>query len=113
MSGQYRGETLTWRDYETQTNLHLFKMKRIDVAVDPASIAANASAETAVTILGLQVGDFVVANVPASLETGLAFSGCRVSAADTLQLRLTNATGSGVDGASRTWQFLVFDLTQN
>jgi hypothetical protein len=77
------------------------------IAVDPASISANSSAETAVTITGVAAGDIVIMNVPASLETGLAYSGVRVSAANTVQVRLTNATGSGVDGTSRDWTYLV------
>jgi len=78
------------------------------VAVDPASISATSSAETSVTIAGVAAGDIVMFNVPASLETGLVFSGARVSAADTVQLRLTNVTAISVDGASRTWSYIVF-----
>lgn len=77
------------------------------VTVDPANLAANSSAETELTISGAAVGDMIIFNVPASLEAGLAFSGARVSAADTVQLRLSNVTGSGVDGASRSWSYLV------
>ena len=77
------------------------------IAVDPVSLAANSSAETELTIAGAASGDIIVFNVPASLEAGLAFSGARVSAADTVQLRLSNVTGIAVDGASRTWSYMI------
>jgi hypothetical protein len=81
------------------------------VAVDPANIGAQASAETAVTITGVAAGDVVMFFPPASLESGLTLSAARVSGADTVQLRLSNVTGSGVDGASRTWEYVWYDLT--
>jgi len=80
------------------------------VAVDPASITAQESAETSVTITGAATGDVVIMNPPASLETGLAFSGARVSAADTVQVRLTNVTGGAVDGTSRTWTYAILRM---
>jgi hypothetical protein len=91
-----------------------FSMKAVlqgTIAVDPASISATSSAETAVTITGAATGDIVIMNPPASLETGLAYSGARVSAADTVQVRLTNVTGSGVDGSSRSWAYLILRPT--
>ena len=77
------------------------------VDVNPASLATLTSGETTVTITGAAVGDIVVMNVPASLETGLAFSGARVSAADTVAVRLTNVTAGSVDGANRTWGYML------
>lgn len=88
-------------------------IRRFSAAVDPASIAAQTSAETAVTLTGVGVDDEVVGvEIPASLEAGLAYSGARVSAADTVQLRLTNVTTAAVDGASRTWVFFVAKKNQ-
>lgn len=77
------------------------------VAVDPASIAATTCTETSVTVSGAAAGDIIVMNPPASLEAGLCFSGAGVSAANTVQVRLCNVTGSGVDGASRTWTYTL------
>jgi hypothetical protein len=77
------------------------------VDVNPASLAAQTSAETDVTITGVVVGDIVLMNPPESLEAGLCFSGARVSDDDTVSVRLSNVTGGAVDGASRTWGYLV------
>lgn len=91
-------------------NQALTFIKSGTVAVDPASIATLESAETSVTISGAAVGDILIMNVPASLETGLAYSGCRISAADTAQVRLTNVTAGPVDGASRTWTYTLIRI---
>lgn len=81
------------------------------VTVDPGSITTLESLETAVTIPGAEVGDLILFNVPASLETGIVYSGARISAANTAQLRLSNITGGSVDPASRTWTYVLIDLT--
>lgn len=77
------------------------------VAIDPASLGAATSAETAVTISGAATGDIVVMNVPPALEVGLVFSGARVSAANTVQVRLSNITAGAIDGANLTWGYLI------
>lgn len=80
------------------------------ISVNPASIATLTSAETAVTISGAAVGDIVIMNVPASLETGLAYGGARVSAADTVQVRLSNMTAGPVDGTARDWTYTIIRI---
>lgn len=107
MSFLFRDQAISVYDYNAKAPFQ-YKIQKGSVAVDPASLAANTSAETAVTILGLQAGDFIMFDVPASLEAGLAFSGCRVSAANTAQIRLSNLTAGAIDGASRTWTYVAF-----
>jgi hypothetical protein len=77
------------------------------VALDPASVAAQTCTEHQVTISGAAVGDVVCLTPPASLEAGLCVSGARVSAANTVQIRLCNVTGGAVDGSSRTWSYVL------
>jgi hypothetical protein len=81
---------------------------RMTASVDPPSIGVQTCAEVAVTLPGVLATDEVVAVPPASLEAGLCLSGCRVSAADTVQLRLCNVTAGAIDGAARSWTFLGF-----
>lgn len=81
------------------------------VTVDPASLGTNASAETAVTIAGVAVGDVVIFTHPSGLDSGISYDAGRVSAADTVQLRLTNTTAGSVDVASADWAYLWIDLT--
>jgi hypothetical protein len=73
---------------------------------DPPSIANNASSATTLTVAGALVGDMV--NVSFSLAlNGLTLS-AQVSAADTVEVRLTNNTGLAVDLASGTIRAQVF-----
>lgn len=80
------------------------------ISVDPASIATLESSETSVTISGAAVGDIVIMNPPASLETGLVASGARVSATDTVLVRLSNMTAGSVDGAARDWTYTLIRI---
>jgi hypothetical protein len=57
------------------------------------------------------VGDFVQFNIPASLNTGLAYVGCRISAGDTVQISLANLTGGSINDGSLTWSYCWYDLT--
>lgn len=80
------------------------------VSVDPGSLTTLTSSETSVTISGVAVGDMVIMNPPASLETGLVFSGARVSATDTVLVRLSNMTAGSVDGAALTWSYTIIRI---
>ena len=104
-------EVLSYRDYLASRNTNIFGIHKGTVSINPALISANESGETAVTIPGVSVGDEVLFFNPSSLETGLAFSGSRVSAANTVQHRLSNVTEGSVTGTARTWNYLWFDLT--
>lgn len=73
---------------------------------DPPSIANNASAATTLSVPGAVVGDMV--NVSFSLALGGLSLTAQVSAADTVEVRLTNNTGLAVDLASGTIRAQVF-----
>lgn len=79
-------------------------------SVDPASLATATEVETAVTVTGAKVGDLVFAS-PISLDSGLEPKGVRVSAADTVQVAIRNNTAGTIDGAARTWQYILIHLS--
>lgn len=81
------------------------------VLVDPASIGAVASGDTIVTIPGVAVGDLVIAIPPVNLTAGLAPQAAVVTGANSVTIRLTNASAGAVDGASLLWTLIIFDLT--
>jgi len=81
------------------------------VAADPGNIAAQTRGSVDVTIAGVAPGDIVVMNPPDGLNAGLAFAGCRVTAANTVRIYLANITGAGIDDGSLNWDFFWFDLT--
>ena len=96
-------------DAKTRTTIkgiHVFTAN-----VDPASLATDVSNETAVTRAGVKVGDVVVGFPPASFETDLVFSGCRVAAVDAFLVRISNASSGTVNGSDRTWTFMHFQLS--
>lgn len=65
------------------------------VALSPASVAANTSAEQTFTVVGLATGDWVSVNKPTS-QAGLIIGGARVSATNTLAITFGNLTGSPI-----------------
>lgn len=89
----------------------LFGLTSHTVSVDPASIAANTRAGTAVTVTGVKVGDLVLVSAPTALEAGLSVVGAVVTATDTVTLNLLNGTSGAIDGAARNWIFQVFHLS--
>lgn len=76
-------------------------------SLNPASVAANTSAEQNFTIAGLLPGDFVFLQKP-TVSAGLTVVSARVSAANTLTVTFGNHTASPIDAAAETYQLLVF-----
>lgn len=74
--------------------------------VDPASIAASATATTEITVTGAKVGDFVMVAPGVDLQ-GMVCTGY-VSAADTVTVILFNPTSAPVDLDSSNWKVKVF-----
>lgn len=77
------------------------------VALTPAQVAANTTAEQTFTVTGLQIGDFVEVNKPTS-QAGLGLANFRVSAANTLAITFSNNTAAGITPtAGESYQILV------
>lgn len=80
----------------------------ISVTFNPASVATITSAEQTVTVAGLKTTDRVIlAGYTITSGTGLAITGARCSAANTLSLMFTNPTAGAVDASSATVNLLV------
>ena len=85
---------------------------RAQVTYDPASLAAATSRSDTVTLTGLLTTD-VVRGMHAAVitgtgwDTGLLIQAYDVSAANTLRIRLANATAGALDGASVTLNVYV------
>lgn len=92
------------------TNLrdgNIGSMGMIDISINPASVAANTTAEQTFTVNGLVVGDMLVITKP-SVTAGLSVGNPRVSAANTLALTLENHTAAAIDAGSETYRILWF-----
>ncbi len=80
----------------------------LGVALTPAAVAANTTAEQTFTVTGLLVGDFVEVNKPTT-QAGIGIANARVSAANTLALAFSNNTaGSLTPTAAEVYQVCVF-----
>jgi len=77
-------------------------------AINPGSIPAGQNASTSVTITGATVGDIVAASPRDLLPNGLVFSFARVTAANTVQITISNHSAAAIDPVSGTWDFCLF-----
>lgn len=77
-------------------------------SLSPVSVAANTSAEQALTFAGVQVGDIVLAIEKPTHQAGLTIVGGRVTAADTITVKFGNHTASPiVPTASEVYRAVV------
>ena len=83
-----------------------FSIHVVTATVDIGSVAANTSEAETATVSGVKVGDFVAVSKP-SVEAGLMFGTCRVTAADTVEITVMNTTSGAIDEDSETLTFLV------
>lgn len=79
----------------------------VTATIDPASVAANTSAEQTFTVNGLTTDMVVVVSKP-SVTAGVGIVNARVSAANTLAITIMNATAGAVDAASETYKLWWF-----
>lgn len=76
-------------------------------SLNPGAVGAATSAEQNVPVVGVRVGDFVIAEKP-TLDTGLMVGSCRVNATDNIKVNLMNATAGSINAPDEVWRFLVF-----
>lgn len=74
------------------------------VTADVASLAANTTSDTALTVPGALVGDTVEITPLGTWPAGVVMGPHRVSAADTVQMRVGNVTAGAVDPASQQYK---------
>lgn len=89
------------------------RIDKISLAWNPASVAANTSAEQAVAGWPADTvasDDMVLAFKP-TLTAGLIVqTGCRVSAKDTVNVTFGNFTAGAIDPGSETWVFVILKV---
>lgn len=87
----------------------LLKLLTATAALDFPSIAAAASADLQIPLVGVTINNSVVIGLPAAPTAGLIYQAF-VGAADSITVRATNITAAAVDAASQTFRVsaLVF-----
>jgi hypothetical protein len=79
----------------------------VSVAFDAASVAANITANQAITVPGILATDDVLMMRPPTLNAGLMVQVASV-AADTVTVAFGNMTAGALDPGSLTYTFIVF-----
>ena len=77
-------------------------VRTYSVSLNLANVAANTVADQTLTVTGLTTNSIIFVNPPA-LTAGLIIGYARASAANTLQLRMNNTTGSSINESVATW----------
>jgi len=80
----------------------------VRVSVDPASVAAEGTGETTVTLTGALLGDYLLWGCETKILNVNAAITAYVSAADTVSIQLSNntvAAGAAIDLAAAVWTF--------
>ena len=115
IDGSNPGPAIDLSDFPQSSIGNIQKVGLFQIALTPASVAANTTAEQAfaATGIGLSTGgfpsiepqDFVWVNKPTA-QAGLGIVGMRVSATDTLAITYMNDTASPIVPTAET--YLVF-----
>lgn len=87
---------------------YLGQLAKYTPSINPASVAANTSAEQTFSVPGLKVAtDVVLAINKPTVTAGLSIGGFRVSADDTLAITFVNSTAAPIDAAAETYEVVV------
>ena len=79
------------------------------VAFDMASVAANITAEQAVTVTNVAATDICLSVIPATgLNAGLSVISGRVTSANQITIRISNSTAGALDPASQNYTFVTY-----
>ena len=78
-----------------------------DVTLNPASVAANTTAEQDFTVTGLGANDIPLALIKPTLTAGIGIGNIRVKAANTLSVTFINPTAGAIDPASETYKLVI------
>lgn len=83
-------------------------LSALSVALTPAIVAANTTAEQTFTVPGVRASDVVVQVSKPSAQAGLGIVGARVSAADTVGITFSNNTAAGITPtAAETYKLVL------
>ena len=83
-------------------------LSALSVALSPAIVAANTTAEQTFTVPGVLASDVVVQVSKPSAQAGLGIVGTRVSAANTVGITFSNNTAAGITPtAAETYKLVL------
>jgi hypothetical protein len=100
------GTTLTWQP--DRLALRNVTINFGSSVADAAEVTATTTLTPTAPVVGAVVGDNAVCNPRAALPAKVLITSCRVSAADTIEIRLLNLSGSSQNLSATTWDITVF-----
>lgn len=115
VDGSNPGPNVSTQPDTTQSPIgNVQKMGIFSLAITPASVAANTTAEQTFTAtgIGLLVTDNVDVSKP-TFQAGIGIVNVRVSAADALSITYVNATASPITPTAETYQVAVTRVQPN
>lgn len=86
---------------------HSVHILDFDITINPASVAANTTAEQDFTVAGLGINDIILSITKPTLTAGIGIVNSRVKAANTLSVTFINATAGAIDPPSETYKLVV------
>ena len=102
----FSGPVISNNGFGGTAGVALSQILTASAALDFASIAAAASADLTIALVGAAVNDRVDLGLPAAPTAGIIFQAF-VSAADVVTIRATNITAGAVDPASATYAVAI------
>jgi hypothetical protein len=95
----------------TGTPVLIKKIAVKTVTVTPANpVVAATTDEQSLTVEGVAAGDVVILVPPTNLEASLVPDHGRVTAADTVKVRIANPTAGNIATAAKSWKVLWIQL---
>ena len=83
------------------------KIEILTATIDPASVAANTSAEQTFTVTGLETTNELLQVEKPTATAGIGIVNYRISAADTLAITFMNSTSGSLNPPSETYTIVV------
>ena len=80
------------------------------LSVNPGNITAGSTVGVTVTLTGSYSSDRIFLQSPSTLNSGLVFVGCDITADNTLTVYLYNKSGSAIDDGASTWKYTWLHL---
>lgn len=113
VDGTNPGPNVSQSPDTTQSSIgNVWKTGAFDLAITPAAVAANTTAEQSFAMAGLLTTDYVSVSKP-SAQAGLGIAGVRVSSAGNLGITYINATSAAITPAAETYVVHVVRMQPN
>lgn len=105
----FTGPVQSTYGFKGSTGLTLTNVLGASATLDFGSISAAAQEDLTITVTGAAANNTVVLGLPAAPAAGIVFNAF-VSAANTVTVRATNASGSPVNPGSATYSVVVLQV---